>query len=217
MPRSKPTRTLKKAPPPFTQRTRRKARPVMFDPEVEHVPDSELYPGGGLIIRYKDTEGCLHREIFSSNDHIAFSKKWLSVAVESICPGRNIDVERLMNVDGLEVGFAPPKHRDRHLYRTFQFSPSLWIRVWDPNLPIPPGGVLDLFGVDIVDVSGQPQAVNTRVQVSIGVRPPHATERPGDIVTALDDVGVRMDRFDLIPSRYPVAADLEYVFKDGKH
>ncbi|KAK0497076.1 hypothetical protein EDD18DRAFT_1352926 [Armillaria luteobubalina] len=167
----------------------------MLDPEVEHLPDSKLYPGGGLIIRYTDTKGCLHREIFSSNDLIAFSKKWLSVAVESICPSRNIVIERLMNVDGLEVGFAPPKHRDRHLYR----------------------GVPNLFGVDIVGVSGQPQAVNTRVQVSIGVRPPHAIERPGDIVTALDDVGVRMDRFDLIPSRYPVAADLEYVFKDGKH
>ncbi len=49
--------------------------PVMLEPEVENVPDSEDYPGGGFIIRYKDTEGFLHDEKFSPNDYVAFSKK----------------------------------------------------------------------------------------------------------------------------------------------
>ncbi len=109
-----------------------------------------------------------------------------------------------------------PNPRDKHLYRTFEFSPSLWIRVWDPSVPIFPGDILT-FGVDIVDVCGRPQAVNTRVKVIAGARPDFLPEREGDIVKAFDDIGVRMDRFDSIPSRYPIAADLEYVFEDGRH
>ncbi len=109
-----------------------------------------------------------------------------------------------------------PNPHDRHLYRTFEFSPSLWIRVWDPSVPIFPGDILT-FGVDIVDVCGRPQAVNTRVKAIAGARPDFLPEREGDFVKALNDIGVRMDRFDSIPSRYPIAADLEYIFEDGRH
>ncbi|KAK0458147.1 uncharacterized protein EV420DRAFT_1643030 [Desarmillaria tabescens] len=194
--RSKPTRTLKRGP------RVRKQPPVMVDPEVENVPESESCPGGGLIIRYKDTEGHLYDEIFSPNDPIALSKKWLPVAMKDL---------------DYPVVSTPPKLRDQHLYRTFRFSSSLWIRVWDPNIPIPAGGILELFGADIVDIYGRPQAVNTRVKVIVGVRLSLSLERPGDIVAAYNDIGVRIDRFDLLPSRYPLAADSEYIFKDGRH
>lgn len=96
-------------------------------------------------------------------------------------------------------------------------SAHLWIRVWDPSVPIFPGEIPDLFGVDIVDVCGRPQAVTIRVKVIAGARPNFLPEREGDIVKALDDIGVRMNRFDSIPSRYPIAADLEYIFEDGRH
>ncbi|KAK0189283.1 hypothetical protein F5146DRAFT_1225905 [Armillaria mellea] len=69
----------------------------------------------------------------------------------------------------------------------------------------------------MVDVSGRPQAVHTRIKVIAGVRPPMAPEQEGDIVQAIDDIGVRMDRFDLVPSRYPIAANCEYIFEDGRH
>ncbi|KAK0201181.1 hypothetical protein DFS33DRAFT_1456353 [Desarmillaria ectypa] len=79
------------------------------------------------------------------------------------------------------------------------------------------GDILDLFGVDIVDICGRPQAVNTRVKIIVGTRPALVQEWEGDIVAALDDIGVRMDRFDLIPSRYPIATDSEHIFEDGRH
>ncbi|KAK0444167.1 hypothetical protein EV421DRAFT_496482 [Armillaria borealis] len=192
----------------------------MLEPEVEEVSDSETYPGGGLIIRYKDTKGFLHNEIFSPNDYVAFNKN-VSVVTRDLYGDSyadSVDYESLIKgPEGSTVAFTCPNPRDKHLYRTFEFSPSLWIRVWDPSVYIFPGDTRDLFGVDIVDVCGRPQAVNTRVKVIAGVRPAWLPEKEGDITKALDDIGVRMDRFDCVPSRYPIAADLEYIFEDGQH
>ncbi|KAK0187684.1 hypothetical protein F5146DRAFT_1226084 [Armillaria mellea] len=223
MPPSRPPRTLNKA-----SRTRKtykrgsgRVPPVMLAPEVEHVPDDETYPGGGLLIRYKDTEGYLHKENFTPNDWVAFGMKCASTVIKSLygdVVADSVDYKSLVEGNGGPIAFTPPDASDRRLYRIFEFSPTLWIRVWDPGFPILPGETRDLFGVDMVDVCGRPQAVNTRVKVIAGARPAIiAPERQGDIIAALDDIGVRMDRFDLMPSRYPISADLEYIFEDGQH
>ncbi|SJK99358.1 uncharacterized protein ARMOST_02653 [Armillaria ostoyae] len=242
MPPSKSARTLDKvrhrSRKQYKRESRRNVPPVMLEPEVEEVSDSETYPGGGLIIRYKDTKGFLHNEIFSPNDYVAFNKKCLSVVTRDLYGDSyadSVDYESLIKgpkgstvafvsslvteggMHELTISQTPPNPRDKHLYRTFEFSPSLWIRVWDPSVYIFPGDTHDLFGVDIVDVCGRAQAVNTRVKVIAGVRPAWLPEKEGYITKALDDIGVRMDRFDCIPSRYPIAADLEYIFEDGPH
>ncbi|PBK62806.1 hypothetical protein ARMSODRAFT_1008105 [Armillaria solidipes] len=226
MPPSKPTRTLDKVRHRSRKQYKRESRrnippPVMLEPEVENVSDSEDYPGGGLMIRNKDTEGILHNETFFPNDHVAFNNKWLSAAARDLCGDSyadSMDYESLIkDTKGCPVVFNPPNPRDKHLYRTFEFTPSLWIRVWDPSIPILPGDTLEVFSVDIVDVCGRPQAVNTRVKVTAGVRPSLSPDKEGDITKALDDIGVRMDRFDRTPSRYPISADLEYIFEDGRH
>ncbi|SJK99357.1 uncharacterized protein ARMOST_02652 [Armillaria ostoyae] len=243
MPPSKPTRTLDKGRRRSRKQYKRESRrnvppPVMLEPEVENVSDSEDYPGGGLMIRNKDTEGILHDETFFPNDHVAFNNKWLSAAARDLCGDSyadSMDYESLIkDTKGCPVVFVsslvtqcgmyelrtsqnPPNPRDKHLYRTFEFSPSLWIRVWDPSIPILTGDTLEVFGVDIVDVCGRPQAVNTRVKVIAGVRPALSPEKKGDITKAFDDIGVRMDRFDRTPSRYPISADSEYIFEDGWH
>ncbi len=89
MPPSKPTRTLDKVRHRSRKQYKRESRrnvppPVMLEPEVENVLDSEDYPGGGVIIRYKDTAGFLHDEKFSPNDYVAFSKKCLSVMTRDL-------------------------------------------------------------------------------------------------------------------------------------
>ncbi|PBK88836.1 hypothetical protein ARMGADRAFT_1084389 [Armillaria gallica] len=207
MPRSRPPRTLNKA-----SRTNKKYKrgsgrdtvpPVMLAPEIEHVPDDETYPGGGLMIRYKDTEGYLHNEIFSPNDWVAFGTKCVSTVIKHLygdVVADSVDYKSLVEGNGGPIAFTPPHASDHHLYRIFEFSPTLWIRVWDPGFPIFPGDTRDLFGVNMVDVCGRPQAVNTHVKVIAGVRPAIALERQGDIIVALDDIGntyLRMDSIKL--------------------
>ncbi|KAK0490312.1 hypothetical protein IW261DRAFT_1431387 [Armillaria novae-zelandiae] len=226
MPCSRPTRTTKKAPRSHKKRGsgRGTVPPVMPAPEVEHIPDGEYYPGGGLMIRYKDTESIVYNEIFYPDDHEAFTRKCLSVMMQDLTDLCGDSAASYFSYESLTerakscpVAFKPPNPRDHHLYRTYEFSPNLWIRVWDSNIPILPGDHLEFFGVDMVDVSGRPQAVTTRVKVTAGARPPLAPEQEGDIIAALDDIGVRMDRFDSVPSRYPISAGLDYIFEDGRH
>ncbi|PBK88854.1 hypothetical protein ARMGADRAFT_1033828 [Armillaria gallica] len=148
----------------------------MLAPEIEHVPDDETYPGGSLMICYKDTNGYLHNEIFSPNDWVAFGTKCVSTVIKHLygdVVADSVDYKSLVEGNGGPIAF---------------FSPTLWIRVWDPGFPIFPGDTRDLFGVDMVDVCGHPQAVNTCVKVIAGVRPAIALEWQGDIIVALDDI-----------------------------
>ncbi|KAK0217741.1 hypothetical protein IW262DRAFT_1089968 [Armillaria fumosa] len=226
MPRSKPTRTMKKASLPYKKRRsgRDIVPPEMPAPEVEHVPDEEYYPGGGLAIRYKDTNGIAYKEIFYPNDLEAYTSKLHSVMTQDLTDLCGEGFADFLKSESLAesaksctIAFKPPNLHDRHLYRTYEFSPNLWIRVWDANVPIVPGGHLEHFGVDMVDISGHPQAVTTRIKVIAGARPALGPEQEGDIIQALDDIGVRIDRFDRVPSRYTISAGLEYIFEDGRH
>ncbi|KAK0471784.1 hypothetical protein IW261DRAFT_1424871 [Armillaria novae-zelandiae] len=63
------------------------------------------------------------------------------------------------------------------------------IRVWDTHIAATPNECLEIFGLDIVDVSGHPQAVNTCIKVIVGARPGYVPEKEGNVITALDDIG----------------------------
>ncbi|PBK62807.1 hypothetical protein ARMSODRAFT_561587 [Armillaria solidipes] len=115
MPPSKPARTLDKvrhrSRKQYKRESRRNVPPVMLEPEVEEVSDSETYPGGGLIIRYKDTKGFLHNEIFSPNDYVAFNKKCLSVVTRDLYGDSyagSVDYENLIKgPEGSTVAHVP--------------------------------------------------------------------------------------------------------------
>ncbi|KAK0478903.1 hypothetical protein IW261DRAFT_1481589 [Armillaria novae-zelandiae] len=223
MPPSRPRRTMNAPSCSYKKRGSRRDT-VMPAPVLEEIPDGEGYRGGGLMVRYKDSKGNSYKDLFYPNDAEAYSKNLISLGKNCLTELYGPEGAAFMKYERFDenatdciIAFQPPNPRHRHLYRTFEFSPSLWIRVWDAHIAATPNERLEIFGLDIVDVSGQPQAVNTRIKIIAGARPSFAPEREGNVVTALDDIGVRMDRFDAVPSRYAISADLDYVFDDGRH
>ncbi|KAK0468548.1 hypothetical protein IW261DRAFT_1426372 [Armillaria novae-zelandiae] len=214
---------------------------VMPAPVLEEIPDGEGYAGGSLMVCYKDSKGISYKDLFYPNDVEAYNKNLISLAkncptelygpeggaflkYESFDPSTEVIAfvsslasGGVMFIDSLIITQQPPDPHDRHLYRTFEFSPSLWIRVWDAHIAATPNERLEIFGLDIVDVSGHPQVVNTCIKVIVGARPGYAPEKEGNVITALDDIGVRMDRFDGVPSRYVISAGFDYIFEDGRH
>ncbi|KAK0468972.1 hypothetical protein IW261DRAFT_1426018 [Armillaria novae-zelandiae] len=195
---------------------------VMPAPVLEEIPDGEGYAGGGLMVRYKDSKGISYKDLFYPNDVEAYNKNLISLAKNCLTELYRPEGGAFLKYESFDpstevIAFQPPDPRDRHLYRTFEFSPSLWIRVWDAHIAATPNERLEIFGLDVVDVSGHPQAVNTCIKVIVGARPGYAPEKEGDVITALDDIGVRMDRFDGVPSRYVISAGFDYIFEDGRH
>ncbi|KAK0228831.1 hypothetical protein IW262DRAFT_1456047 [Armillaria fumosa] len=223
MPPSRPRRTLNT---PSRSRKKRASRRdiVMPAPDVEEIPDGEDYPGGGLMIRYKDPKGIVYKDLFYPNDLEAYGRNLLSIARNRLTELYGAEAADFLKYESFDesakdciVAFKPPNPRDRHLYRTFEFSPSLWIRVWDSRVPVAPNGHLEFFGVDMVDVSGRPQAVSTRIKVIAGAWPALASEREGDVIAALDDIGIIYSRMgDILSSTASTATCSTSQLQSGK-
>ncbi|KAK0493995.1 hypothetical protein EDD18DRAFT_1107503 [Armillaria luteobubalina] len=177
--------------------------------DVEEIPNGEDYPGGGLMICYKDPKGIVYKDLFFPDDLEAYGRNILSIARNSLTELHGAEAANFLKYKSFDksttdciVAFKPPNPHDRYLYRTFEFSPSLWIRVWDSHIPVAPNEQLEFFWVDIVDVSGHPQAVSTCIKVIAGARPSLASEREGNVIAALDDIGASIiySMMDGIPS-----------------
>ncbi|KAK0495734.1 hypothetical protein EDD18DRAFT_1106323 [Armillaria luteobubalina] len=136
----------------------------MPPPDVEEIPDGEDYPAGGLMIHYKDSKGIIYKDLFFPNDLEAYSRNMLSITRNSLTELHRAEAANFLRYESFDesttdciIAFKPPNPHDHFLYRTFEFSSSLWIRVWDSHIPIAPNEQLEFFCIDIVDVSGHPQ------------------------------------------------------------
>ncbi|PBK81369.1 hypothetical protein ARMGADRAFT_1171465 [Armillaria gallica] len=196
------------------QVNRRKVSRRMRPPEASELPSTDETLGGGIMLRYKNGNGKVYNETLIPRDQEAVGRKWLPLIIPWLYGGINVDYDGLMRmVQGCKRSWEAPKPKDDALFRTFYFTPSLQIRVWNPNV-FYPGKIVRAFGLDFVNSLGEPQSVHTVVKIEAGPRIPGSVEKEGDVLKALDDLGVQAFDFDKIPSRYAVGR--EYTFTLGK-
>ncbi|SJL08730.1 uncharacterized protein ARMOST_12100 [Armillaria ostoyae] len=202
--------TITLAPPPGA----RVPPPESIDVPADH-PDM---PGGGTTLRYKDFDGAVYDEIFTPKDPVAYYNKWAPTIFASLYGGVDIgptdydsQMKRLADV---KVSWDPPSPTNNVASRTFPFTDSLWIRVWDSNVFHLPGQPMKAFGLDFVDEKGEPQAVSKKVTIIIGPRIRGDPENEGDIAFSMDDMGVEdpSHSTNLTPWRYGIAPGKEYKF-----
>ncbi|KAK0489834.1 hypothetical protein EDD18DRAFT_1109969 [Armillaria luteobubalina] len=119
---------------------------------LKKFPDGEDYPGGGLMIRYKDPKGIVYKDLFFPDDLEAYWQEYTFYREE-----QSDGVARSRSCQFLEIRELRREHHRLHR--------------------------------SIFDVSGHPQAVSTCIKVIAGARPSLASEREGDVIAALDDIG----------------------------
>lgn len=219
---------------PYQSDKRKSPRPTRHSTEVTELPrDDANFPGGGTIVGFRDGKGDLHNHTFYPHDPDAVGRKWMPLIISrlygGVDPGMVLSRIRggaidpgpadydafLSTVLTLKRSWEPPQRHELALFKTFPFTDSLRIRIWDPKVYYP-GNIVRAFGLDFINIRGEPQSVHTQVEVKAGPRLPGSVEKEGDVLTALDDMGVRLSTLDGYPSRYAVLTGSQYTFTFGE-
>ncbi|PBK87369.1 hypothetical protein ARMGADRAFT_1085790 [Armillaria gallica] len=174
-------------------------------------PSTDAYPGGGVILQYRDGSNRVLDHTYRPYDPAAMMQRWGPHLVSQLYSGVDIGptgfFDVLANVQRYQVSWRPPLPSDATLYRIFPFIASLNIRIWDPKVAQVPGRSTRFFGLDFVSLEGDPQHVGADVEVVVGRRSvPGGPEVEGQALVPIDDVDLTS------PQTFGVFADVVYEF-----
>ncbi|KAG7453286.1 uncharacterized protein BT62DRAFT_57891 [Guyanagaster necrorhizus] len=121
------------------------------------------------------------------------AQRW-APAVERLYSGVDIRpmdyFSALARAQRYQVSWKPPLPSETSLYKLLPFTPDLKIRVWDPKVSQASWNSTSLYGLDFVGLDGKPQHVGNMVQAIIGRRVLAGPEVEGDVLVAIDDIGL---------------------------
>ncbi|KAK0457212.1 uncharacterized protein EV420DRAFT_1689798 [Desarmillaria tabescens] len=177
-------------------------------PRVVQQPSTNDYPGGGVILEYRDAQNRLLNHAFRPNDPAAMAQRF-APAIARLYSGVDIGPTDYFSV----LARKPPLPSETSLYKLFPFTPDLKIRVWDPK--VSQAGLVStrFYRLDFVDMNGKPQHVGNTVQAVIGRRVLYGPEVEGDVLVAIDDIGLPSQE----PEIFGICAQLPYDFCHNGH